>query len=184
MAQTPSTNENAVSKYLADFFETQKTNDFKDLEGLDIALAIPLTQAVLDDLLRPVPFPEQVRSFRLRFSGPDLIVLEVGVKVLFFNTTVRIEARVERYVAFPHDPILKLTMLTGGLAELGLNVIPLPDWIQVDGKSVRLDLGYLLRQGKLDWLIKLLRDVRFNVKPGVLNLEAHITAPKPKEIPI
>ena len=173
MAQT----ETHVSRYLSQFVERQKTNGFTDLAGLDVAVSVPVMQAVLDDLLAPVPFPEQISRFRLRFSGDDLIQFEVGLNMFLFKTTVRVEARVERYVPFPHDPVLTLTLLSGGVVEMGLNVVPLPDWINVSGRQVRLDLGKLLRDGKNGWLIPLLRDVKFFVRPGVLHLTGRLSAP-------
>lgn len=177
MAET-SEKQSALSKFLAWFWERQKATGLSDLAGLDIALSVPITQPVLDDLLGNVPFPEMIRSFRLRFIGDDLILLEVALNLFLFKTTIRAEARVERYVAFPQEPVLKLTVLTRGVVEMLLNVVPLPDWIKVEGQNARLDLGKLLRDGGQEWLISILRDVRFHVHPGVLHLSGRLVGPE------
>lgn len=166
-----------MSSFLTWFWERQKATGLSDLAGLDIAFAVPITQPVLDDLLRDVPFPSVVRSFRLRFTGNDLIVLELGLNLMFINTVVRAEARVERYVPFPQEPVLQLTVLTRGVVEMALNVVRLPEWIKVDGQNARMDLGKLLRDSGQGWLIAVLRDVRFNVHPGVLHLSGRIVGP-------
>ncbi len=184
MANTDGKQATAVAEYLDKLGERQKTSGLADFAGLDIALAIPITQTVLDDLLRPVPFPEPVCAFRLRFTGDDLITLEVGLNVFLFKTTVRVEARVERYVPFPRDPVLTLTLLTGGIVEMGLNVIPFPDWIKVEGRQVQLNLGKLLRDSGQEWLVSILRDVKFNVRPGVLNLTGRLVGPGAATVPI
>jgi len=170
--------QSGVSAYLAQFVEKQKANGFADLAGLDIAFALPVTQKVLDDLLAPVPFPEQIRSFRLRFGGNDLVLFEVGLNLFMFKTTVRVEARVERFVPFPQNPVLTLTLLSGGLLEMGLNVVPLPSWIEVAGRQVRLDLGKLLRDGGNGWLVSLLRDVKVNVGTGAVNITGRVVVPE------
>ncbi len=169
--------QNGVSAYLTRFLEKQKATGFADLAGLDIAFALPVTQKVLDDILAPVPFPEQIRSFRLRFGGSDLVLFEVGLNLFLFKTTVRVEARVERFVPFPHDPVLTLNLLSGGLLEMGLNVVPLPDWVHVSGRQVRLDLGKLIRDGGNGWLIPLLRDVKVNVGTGAVNITGRLVVP-------
>ena len=170
--------QGALSTFLTWFWERQKTTGLSDLAGLDVAFAVPLTQPVLDDLLAGVPFPDMIRSFRLRFTGDDLILLEVALNLFLFKTTVRVEARVERYVAFPQEPVLKLTVLTRGVVEMLLNAVPLPDWIRVDGQNARLDLGKLLRDSGQEWLISVLRDVKFNVHPGVLHLTGRLVGPE------
>ena len=129
-----------------------------------------------------MPFPEQIRGFRLRFAGDDLLVFEVGLNLFLFKTTVRVEARVERYVPFPHDPVLKLTLLSGGLVEMGLNVVPLPDWIRINGREARLDLGKLLRDGSNSWLVPLLSDVKFGVRSGVLNITGRLVVPDAEKV--
>lgn len=177
MAET-SEKQNALSDFLTWFWERQKATGLADLAGLDIAVSVPITQPVLDDLLRPVPFPDVVRSFRLRFTGQDVIVLEVGLNLFLFKTVIRAEAQVERYVPFPHDPVLKLTLLTRGVVEMGLNVVPLPDWIKIEGQNARLDLGKLLRDSGQEWLISVLRDVKFNVHPGVLHMSGRLVGPE------
>ena len=50
MAQSGEINGSGVSGYLDRFWAEQKASGFADLAGTDIAVAIPLTQAVLDDL--------------------------------------------------------------------------------------------------------------------------------------
>ncbi|MBC8137133.1 MAG: hypothetical protein H8F28_14735 [Fibrella sp.] len=177
MADT-SEKQSAVSRFLTWFWERQKATGLSDLAGLDVALSIPITQPVLDDLLSDVPFPKMIRSFRLRFTGDDLILLEVAISLFLLNTTIRAEARVERYVPFPQEPVLKLTVLTRGVVEMALNVVPLPDWIKVDGQNARLDLGKLLRDSGQEWLISVLREVRFHVHPGVLHLSGRLVVPE------
>lgn len=169
----------ALSDFLTWFWERQKATGLADLPGLDVAFALPITQPVLDDLLRDVPFPDVISSFRLRFTGDDLILLEVGLNLFLLKTIVRAEARVERYVPFPQEPVLKLTVLTRGVIEMLLNVAPLPAWIKVDGQNARLDTGKLLRDSGQEWLISVLRDVRFNVHPGVLHLTGRLVGPEP-----
>ncbi len=178
MAETTG-KQSALSRFLTWFWERQKATGLSDLAGLDIALAVPITQPVLDDLLRDVPFPKVIRSFRLRFTGEDRIMLEVGLNLVLINTVIRAEAHVERYVAFPQEPVLKLTVLTRGVVEMALNAVPLPEWIRVDGQSARLDLGKLLRDGGQEWLISVLRDVKFNVHSGVLYLSGRLVGPEP-----
>lgn len=170
--------QTGVSAYLTQFLQKQKANGFADLAGLDVAFAFPLTQKVLDDMLAPVPFPEQIKSFRLRFGGNDLVLFEIGLNLFLFKTTVRVEAKVERFVPFPHDPVLTLTLLSGGLLEMGLNVVPLPDWISVDRRQVRLDLGKLIRDGGNGWLVPLLREVKVNVGTGAVNVTGRVVVPE------
>ena len=170
--------QDSVSAYLTQFLERQKATGFADLAGLDVSFAVPVTQKVMDDLLAPVPFPEQVRSFRLRFGGNDLILLEVGLNLFMFKPTLRVEAQVDRHIAFPTNPVLTLNLLSGGLVEMGLNVVPLPDWITVAGRQVRLDLGKLIRDGGNGWLMSLLRDVNVYVGTGAVNITGRLAVPE------
>ncbi|HVK02201.1 MAG TPA: hypothetical protein VM490_01900 [Armatimonadaceae bacterium] len=163
----------AVAGVLARLYEREKATGFPSLSGAVVEARVPLTQAVVDDLLlagRPADPAKRgaVQRLRLLLLDTDRIALEITVRAFLFNVPLRFEATVHPEVRVPSDPRLHLTLTSGGLSELALNLPQLPDWIQVEGRQVALDLGLLLRRGGLDWLIPLVRVCRANVRPGVL----------------
>ncbi len=163
-----------IAEPLTGLFERERKNGFASFTDTDISIAVPISQKVMDELIAfslasspPIP---AVSDLSVRFAGNDLITVQATVEKWGFRKSLVAEFRVERYIPFWQNPEIVLTLLTSGIIELVLNLVPLPNWVRVEGAKVRIHLGTLFTENNLPELNKLIREVNIAVRAGGANV--------------
>ena len=164
---------------LSAFLDRERAAGFPALAGADLSLAVPITQTVLNDLLAfglaAAPPIDGVSDISVRFAGNDLLAAQATIEKWVFKKTILVEARVERHVPFATNPVLTLTLLTRGVIEMILNVVPLPKWVSIDGSTIKVNLRDILRENGAEEWARFVHELNIFVKPGVAHLTAKIT---------
>ena len=153
-----------------------KDRGFSDFRGLHIDARIPITERVLNEAVQKILVTgnDSVQHARITIRDQNTLEVELGVRWGPLAKTLRFDARVGKDIDF--ETTRKLTIsLTGSGLPLGLlariadSVIGvLPEGVRVVGKVIEVDIGTMLNDRGLGYLIPMVKLMRIETVPGEL----------------
>lgn len=160
-----------------------KDRKFRDLEGATINAEIPVSEALLNELMtKQVKSIGMVEKMRLRLPGNDRMLISVKAKVptglLGIKLPVQkdILLQLNPNVQLQPTPRLQLRILEGfsGIEKIILNWFEklisktVPGEVNIEGSSVTIDLKELMDQESLNFLTKKVQEVNIEGHNGKL----------------
>ncbi len=168
------------------FIQRQRAEAYADFAGATLQGSIPITEHVINDLLRTSldGSTQVIRQLQIRLFEQNLILVTGVVHKWFLVKRFEIELWVEPEIDFMRAPRLRLWLprssLFGSVGHLLTTFgVWLPRSIHVTGRLVEIDLADILFQHNLPELVYWIKFLNMVVLHGrlVLSFVAHVDAP-------
>jgi hypothetical protein len=164
----------------AELWREQRAAGFRDLEGADGWVRLPVSDRLLADVLKRLPGSTLLSGVELIAEADNRFVVRVRVARLPMPP-LRLELEIARQPVLPALPVLVLRMRSRGVAVLAAAVsrfgAALPPEVRLDGDLIRVDVAALLtRFGAADAL-DYLSHLEVTTEPGRVVIAARASVP-------
>jgi hypothetical protein len=159
-----------------ELFAQQQRAGFADIAGTEGQAAIRLTDRLLNQIIATeLQRSRAIREAQVRAMSGDRLSVRVALARPSFFPPLNIGVLIERQPALPGSPVLVLKLTgAGGLTRFAgpaaafLNL--LPPGIRMTGDLVHVDVGALLQQRGLGFLLPHVDDLRVNTEEGAVRI--------------
>lgn len=161
----------------------QRADGFSGFRGASITGIIPLSEAVLNEVMRAGLSEREtpVQRMRLTLPGGNRIIVDLLVRVFIVNKAVRLELEADELIDFAREPVLRLRFigagLTGFLIEIFSGMVR-QEGVRITGGAILVDLREMMERRDAGYLVPLLRWVRIQGGPGRWNIEFMVSIPE------
>jgi hypothetical protein len=154
----------------------QQRTRFADLTGTEGQATIRVTDGLLNQIIATeLHRSRAIREARVRALGGDRLSVHLVLAKPSFLPALNIGVLIERQPALPDTPVLVLKLSGAGSlvrfagpAAAFLNV--LPPGIRTVGDRLHVDVGALLQQRGLGFVLQHLEDLRVNADEGAVRI--------------
>jgi len=134
---------------LLDLFQRLHRSGFRDLAGTRITAAVPISEALLNDLIAAsLPANAPVRAVSIRPEAANHFSARIVPKAALIPA-ITLKLAIDRQPQLPSSPVLVLRMVTlGGLFGLASGAIAglLPPGVTLEGEHILVDLRTIAAQ--------------------------------------
>jgi hypothetical protein len=163
--------------------ERQRANGFSGFRGASVTGTIPLSEAVLNEVVLAGLSEKEtpVQRMRILLPGGNRIVVDLLVRVLIVNKAFRLELEADELIDFAREPVLRLRFvgagLTGFLIEIFSGMVR-QEGVRITGGAILVDLREMMERKDFGFIVPLLRWVRIRGAQGRWNIEFLASVPE------
>ena len=161
------------TQQLVTMLKRERAAGFKRLGGTQIEASLPITQRLIDVLLRQVASERRLSGLEVTLKANQEIGVVVVKPVLGFETRLGIDLRIRGPVDLASDPHVYLVLARPSMTWSALSRVAIaaglaPEGIEIGRDGVAINLRAMAARAGAPDLLSLLRTVRFDGEPGVL----------------
>lgn len=170
-----------MDRALTALLERQFAEGFRDLQGAEASVALPVSDRLLNEIISgSLPPGGPVRELQVRARADNRFDVRVKVGSSPFFPAVNLAVVIERQPDLPSSPELVLRLEMSGLMAMAGPALrfldKMPPGIRVDGEQIHVNIATLLAQRGFDAALQFLDQLRVTTAEGatIISIRARV----------
>ena len=147
-------------------FQRIVENNFADLEGLTVHASVPVPQHIINEIVgAALQGNKNIDSCLVSIGEQNLV--SVKLKTPLWPWPINLKLRLEKSVDLAGSPKIRASLENNVLlGKLGAFFKALPDWVNINGNQVMIDVGSFLQTPEQKQILDLIKSIEIRTEEG------------------